>query len=810
MHFNPLNGYLPRAMNSKHMTTRRIKLLLVTSAGLAVFGLVVVSFVLPVYVESRLIPGLIHDLGLDPRQVRVRRIGLWGADLGPIEIAAGDAPLVTISAVQIDYSPFSLLRGHIPGVVLAGARLTLAVDEEGAFIPAGLWQQKNRSSESAPAPLDPRTMLPNGLDRFSIRRAEGILNWNGRHFSIPVELDVDAGNLATGLLVLDADIVVLGNPLFITAKLDQSANIARMKVIGNSFLIESLAQIRSLPTGLVLAGKADLQAEGSLDLKSLDMILSADVKVTEARIRSPLGSVTYVTDSSPASGPSAINIEGRYAGGTLFAEARGALQPLELQLAGGRVEVPAPTFTARLALHPPQSGTASDLSARIDLSRISSRFGSAQIGFPRFTIDTAAHSKAGGLWRLKAEIRADDGKARHKQLALRMEQIGLRLPLRWPSEASAKAGSVGIGRIQWAQRHLGDLKGVLRQRDLGFDIDLVHRSKLLTGLNLLISGGMQNGDMHIEARLPAYQLPQDTDLGQFAPPAAGLLISGGVEANARLTIASGSIESTAALKFDGGSLRGADGELDLTGIQAQIALKDAINLRGGPRQQLRVEQLRFGNLSAKALFVDFQLEPGNTLFIEQAGLDWCNGRVNTAAIRVVPGRDNYDVTLSCDRLNLAMLLNQLGATEASGEGSVNGRIPLRWTEGRLIFDKGFLYSTPGQTGAIQITGTEQLLSGLPPGTPQYTQLDIATEALKDYSYQWAKLSLNSDDQDLLLKLQFDGKPNRLLPFAFDNAQGQFMRVAGEGQAEFKGISIDLNFNTPLNDIMHYKDFLKRN
>jgi hypothetical protein len=87
-------------------------------------------------------------------------------------------------------------------------------------------------------------------------------------------------------------------------------------------------------------------------------------------------------------------------------------------------------------------------------------------------------------------------------------------------------------------------------------------------------------------------------------------------------------------------------------------------------------------------------------------------------------------------------------------------------------------------------------------------LDIATEALKDYTYQWAKLSVQTEDNTLLLKLQFDGKPNRLLPFAYDGKSGQFKRVAGQGLADFKGLSIDLNLRSPLNDILNYKALLK--
>ena len=121
---------------------------------------------------------------------------------------------------------------------------------------------------------------------------------------------------------------------------------------------------------------------------------------------------------------------------------------------------------------------------------------------------------------------------------------------------------------------------------------------------------------------------------------------------------------------------------------------------------------------------------------------------------------------------LAMVLEQLGAAQGSGEGAVNGVIPIRWSKGQLHFDRGFLYSTPGQTGTIRLQGTEMLLAGLPAGSPQHTQLDIATEALKDYIYNWAKLSLESEEDLLHIKLQLDGKPNRLLPFGYDQRDGR--------------------------------------
>jgi hypothetical protein len=115
-------------------------------------------------------------------------------------------------------------------------------------------------------------------------------------------------------------------------------------------------------------------------------------------------------------------------------------------------------------------------------------------------------------------------------------------------------------------------------------------------------------------------------------------------------------------------------------------------------------------------------------------------------------KDEYLITLFCDRLRLADLLEQFGVFGVSGGGTVNGRIPVTISKGKISFEDGFLYSTPGGGGKIKIEGTDVFKAGMTPGTPEYIQMDIASEALKAFDYSWVKLSLNTDNEELTVKL----------------------------------------------------------
>ena len=130
------------------------------------------------------------------------------------------------------------------------------------------------------------------------------------------------------------------------------------------------------------------------------------------------------------------------------------------------------------------------------------------------------------------------------------------------------------------------------------------------------------------------------------------------------------------------------------------------------------------------------------------------------------------------------------------------------SKGKIRFEDGFLYSTPGGGGKINIKDTEIFKTGMTPGSPEYTQVDIASEALKAFDYSWVKMAVNSEKDELTVKLQFDGKPENQLPFRYDKDLNRFKRVEkGVPGANFQGISIDVNFRAPLDELLNYKGAL---
>ncbi|MCK4768135.1 MAG: YdbH domain-containing protein, partial [Desulfobacula sp.] len=207
--------------------------------------------------------------------------------------------------------------------------------------------------------------------------------------------------------------------------------------------------------------------------------------------------------------------------------------------------------------------------------------------------------------------------------------------------------------------------------------------------------------------------------------------------------------------------------------------------------------------------VRFSIEDARTLLVENIRFKWCNGLVSTESIRIPQDNNAYSLNLYCDRLELAQLLKQTGAFHAEGTGTLNGRIPVIYSDGNISFDNGFLFSTPGSGGKIIIANSDMITAGIPMDNPQFAQLDLAQEALKEFEYKWAKLAFHTFEDTLYVNMELDGKPSNVLPFEYRKELGGFIRVdASSPGSHFQGIKLDVNLKLPFNEVMKFGNKIK--
>lgn len=282
-----------------------------------------------------------------------------------------------------------------------------------------------------------------------------------------------------------------------------------------------------------------------------------------------------------------------------------------------------------------------------------------------------------------------------------------------------------------------------------------------------------------------------------------------ISARADFSCTNQKINSSADIQLANGVLDSFQSGFSASGISADIHFNDLMVPETLPGQYINIDAFNAGRFNFNNGKIRFSLEDGKTINIENLKFNWCNGIVSTEAFRL-PSDDNaIHLTLYCDRLGMEDLFHQLGAFEAEGGGTLSGRIPVVMKSAEIGFDNGFLFSTPGEGGLLFIKDLGRMLAGIPKNTPEFSQLDLAGEALKNFEYKWVTLKLNTHGDTLAVNMQLDGKPVSALPFEYSRKLNSFVRVNAQSPgSNFQGIKLDVNLTLPFNQVIQFGNNLK--
>ncbi len=450
----------------------------------------------------------------------------------------------------------------------------------------------------------------------------------------------------------------------------------------------------------------------------------------------------------------------------------------------------------------------------LDLSGTEMILNSFKINLNNLSVGGKLQRDKKGVQEITSRVQFANTDIEAAQGDIRLKLIQGTLPLKFPAENSKQKGSVSISAARYQNLNLGTIKVDLRQTASGISFSGKLKNQLIPELAVKFTGESNfwgSNDYETSARFEFFypQTGPEIDLGKFLPAAEGFTFEGKFLEQGNLVIGKNGLHATAKSSLSNGKLRHRKNKITVEGIQMNLWIPDLIKMRSAPGQKLKFARASIGDMNIENGDIDFQIESARSVLIEKSHFNWCDGKVDAPAIRFKSGTEDYSLILYCDRLNLAKVLEQFGAASVEAEGELNGRIPLRYKNGQLSFQDGFLFTTPGEPGKIRMTDTEILTAGIPQDTPQYVQMELARKALEDYDYSWAKLNLTTEGDDLLLNLQLDGKPAKSLPFVYRKDLGGFVKVeAGIEGSTFQGIRLDVNFRLPLNKLMQYKELIR--
>jgi hypothetical protein len=508
-----------------------------------------------------------------------------------------------------------------------------------------------------------------------------------------------------------------------------------------------------------------------------------------------------------------FNLSGEKIGGDIRTEYR--LGMADVGIKSGDVNILSPQFVLKGKTDLIQNKPNTLLSINdLELSGTTMTLSSSKIILKHLSVNGKLQRDKNGAQTLTATVQFtnSDMEAAGGDLSFRGAQGTI--PLTFPAGKPKQKGSVSISAAKYQNLNLGTIHAEVKQTTSGISFNGKLTNHLLPELTARFSGesdlgGEKDHETRAQFELFYPQSAPEIDLGNFLPAAKGFTFKGKFLEQGDLVVGKKGLLAATKSSLSNGQLNHKKNKITVEGIQTALWVPDLIKMHSAPGQKLKFTGASFGEVRIENGEIDFQIESPRSVLVEKSRFNWCDGTVDAPAIRFTSGIDAYNIILYCDRLNLAKVLQQFGAASVTAEGQLNGRIPLRYQNGKLSFKNGFLFTTPGESGKIRMKDTEILTAGIPPETPQYVQMELARKALEDYDYSWAKLNLTSEGEDLLLNLQLDGKPAKSLPFVYRKDMGGFAKVEADVQGStFQGIRLDVNFRLPLNKIMQYKTLIQ--
>jgi hypothetical protein len=296
-------------------------------------------------------------------------------------------------------------------------------------------------------------------------------------------------------------------------------------------------------------------------------------------------------------------------------------------------------------------------------------------------------------------------------------------------------------------------------------------------------------------------------LASLGPEVNDLLLAGNLRVDAEGSEAS----MKAAVHLEVDSLEMPEHSLELKNLVTDCALQLRDEPRSLPEQKLTVESVAIGELLLEQINMRYQLEPESVFYIEELAFNLCGGQMRLNNTRIRPDMSHLLFRLSCERLSLEQVLTACGVKSFSGDGELNGRLPVEWHDGSIQISNGFLFSTPGKGGVFSMGGAQAAAGLLPVGVVAESQIGLVSDALAEFRYDWMTMTMNSEGEDLKITVEMAGSPVHILPYKYDARRGTYMKISLKkpGQGIRQPMQFKLNLSVPLNQLLCYASGINR-
>jgi hypothetical protein len=201
-----------------------------------------------------------------------------------------------------------------------------------------------------------------------------------------------------------------------------------------------------------------------------------------------------------------------------------------------------------------------------------------------------------------------------------------------------------------------------------------------------------------------------------------------------------------------------------SGVSADVLFDNEPAATTRPTQVVRVEKLSASKFDLTDGIIRFDLDSEGGVNVQEVRAKFLGGVVSAGDVQLAPEKP-VAVTLRMENVELRELLKLLAQGKATGEGKVNGQLPLVIANGEVQLGEGAAEATAG--GVLSVTDEDALKSiagsaaadvKSPTQAPQAQVRQNIVSALKDFQYESLTAKLrNEPEKGLVAYVRMQGK-----------------------------------------------------
>jgi len=743
--------------SSNNTTTQRLRwwtwrFVAVVLMAMGVMWLV--QMLLLPWVVGRQFSAALERLGFAHATFSVRQASLTGAEVA--DIRAGDVEPISINRITVTYSPWKVIRGKLNSIVIAGAEI---------LVPIG--GGKTMSISGTPH-AGAGSEMP--FDRIEIRSSTLKLDWEDRHFWLPVDGTLDVA--ANGKMKLAARTFFRGVEAPITGTLADGFKSLDLRCqadeIGAAGLISALPQrwTKGFPA---ISGtlKLDAAVHKSGDELGLDLNANgpgAQVHAGSALLRGPSLQL-HLLKTSDERGTTMNFTQNSTVGLNAVEVGNSHSEPLVFSLTGfvffGQASSESSTVIAlKLQAAKPVSFNSGPLTVSAGAIGIT-----GTVTAPKAT----AH---GAITIANASIIDTDAKIEAKG-------ISGSIPFAWNTQLT-EPGKISMGNLTLDGTPLPPPSATIKFVNGALDANMIWEP--LEGAQLTTSANFSRapakgwvGQITISA--PHFVISDPGAWRKLVKSRGDVDITGTFTLDAKAEFENGRMRPRVRLQAQNAAVSSKEYDFAIEGLSADLTLWRLWPVATIGSQVIKASTARIGKMNLSDGLLQIRISDPHSILIEKTSWAWAGGHVHSYAIQFDPAKPNADLTLYADDLSVGELLHfSFPERDVNGQGRLYGRLPANIHWPGIDFGDGYLYSTPG-SGQLSL------------GSEAKTVAEMVAGSSTESSNQ-VKDQLRSQLMQAMRHFRYD-----LVKVDFVKKDGSMTAsIHVKGQGEDHGMPLDITFN----------------